>query len=317
MSTAPASRHAESSRLALASYFAWYDLASWDGCNISAGDRPLQPYNSDDPETIAGHIRLAQSAGIDGFTLNWFAPGERTDANFGALLARSAGSNFTSTVIFQRHIWHGSPSPTQANIIEAVRYLIAQYSGHPNFLKIGGRPVIFFTDLPRVPSKSPQQFWAEVRRQADPAHDTIWIAEGLDFSYLSTFDGQYVFKISHAAYPSDYVKSSRWANQVRKWEQTTGQTKLWIATLSPGWDDLRAGCRPDVRAPSALHKVDRGDGAFFTANFQAALASQPDWLWIHSFNEWVEGTYIEPSVQYGERYLDLARESVQQFKSSP
>ena len=308
--------HADVPRLALASYFAWYDADGWSACNISGGDRPAQPYGSDDPAAMARHVQLALSAGIDGFTLNWFAPGERTDANFNTLLAQSAGTSFASTVIFQRHNWPGSPAPNQQNIAAAVRYILDRYGSHPNFLKLNGRPVIFFTDLPRVPSGSPAQFWAAVRQQADPNHTSVWIGEGLDFSYLTVFDGQYVFKITHAAYPQDYVKSSRWASQVRAWENTTGQSKLWVATLSPGWDDLRAGCRPDIRAPSDAHKSDRGDGAFMSANFAAAQASNPDWLWIHSFNEWVEGTYIEPSQLYGDRYLNLARELIQQFKSS-
>ncbi len=63
-----------------------------------------------------------------------------------------------------------------------------------------------------------------------------------------------------------------------------------------------------------MHKREREDGAFYSATFEAALASQPDGLWINSFNEWVEGTYIEPSQQYGERYLQLTREFAARVK---
>ena len=84
--------------------------------------------------------------------------------------------------------------------------------------------------------------------------------------------------------------------------------------MTPGWDDLRAGCKPDVRVPSKSHKRDREDGAFYQATFDAALKSNLDWLWIHSFNEWVEGTYIEPGVFYGDKYMQMTKEFVQQFK---
>ena len=304
-------------KLVLGNYFAWYDADGWDACNISAGDKPLQSYGSDDPQTIARHVQMAMDGGLDGFTLHWFAPGERTDRNFATLLAQSQGKNFRSTVVFSRHIWHGSPAPTQQNVIEAVRYLLDTYSSHPNFLHYQGKPVIFFTDVYRVPvenGQTPQQAWAAIRRQVDPDGQVWWIAEGLDPSYLTTFDGLYVYKITHADYPNDYVKASRWAGQVRAWEQRTGKPKLWIATLTPGWDDMRSGCKPDVRVPSKPHKRDREDGAFYRATFDAALRSNPDWLWIHSFNEWVEGTYIEPSVMYGDKYMQMTREFVQQFK---
>ena len=303
--------------LVLANYFAWYDPDRWGDCNISAGDKPLSPYGSDDPSTFARHVRQALDAGIDGFTLQWFAPGERTDRNLGTLLEQSRGSPFRSTVIFLRQIWGGSPAPTQQNVAEAVRYLLDRYGRHPNFLTIGGNPVLIFADVYRVPvaaGQTPQQAWAAIRAQADPQRQALWIAEGLDPSYLGVFDGLYVYKITHAAYPQDYLKAGRWAGGVRQWQQRTGQPKLWMATISPGWDDLRSGCKADVRVPSKPHKAERQDGAFYQATFEAAMQSHPDILWINSFNEWVEGTYIEPSAQYGDRYLALTKELASKFK---
>jgi len=301
----------------LANYSAWYSEDSWSGCNISAGDRPLRPYNSDDPGNISAQLHQALEVRIDGFTLQWFAPGERTDNNLNTLLTQSQGTPFRSSVVFLRHIWPGSPAATQGNVAEAIRYLLERYGGHPNWLKIEGRPVLFFADMPRVPivgGQTPQQAWAAIRARADPNHAAWWIAEGLQPSYLDVFDGLYVYKVTHAEWPDDYLKDSRWAANVRRWEQKTGQRKLWWGTLTPGWDDLRAGCKPDIRVPSQPHKRARDDGAMYRAPFDAALASQPDGLWINSFNEWVEGTYIEPSVQYGERYLQLTGELAGRFK---
>lgn len=302
-------------RLLLANYFAWYDLGSWDACNISAGDSPLQRYHSDDPAAIARHVQQARGAGVDGFTLQWASPGDRTDRNFAALLAQSAGTDFRSTVIFLRHIW---PGASYANTIEALRYLLAQYAGHPHFLRLQDRPVLFITDLGRVPragGESAQQAWAAIRAQVDPNKAAWWIAEGLDASYLSVFDGLWVYKVSHAAYPNDYAKATRWAGSVSGWEQRTGETKLWVGTLMPGWDDTRAGCRADIRAPSPPFARDRAGGDFYRATFAAAVASAPDLLWIHSFNEWVEGSYIEPSAFYGDAYLTLTRELAAQYKN--
>jgi len=309
--------HERGNRLVLGNYFVWYDAAGWDGCNISDGDRPQNPYNSDDPAAMRRHVEQARDAGLDGFTAQWFAPGERTDQNFARLLDVSQGQNFHSTVVFLRHIWSGSPRPTTANVAEALRYILDRYGGHDSFLRWNGKPVIFFADIYRVPhaaGQTAQQAWQSIRQQADPQHQSWWIAEGLDPSYLAVFDGLYVYKVTHAAYPDDYRKDSRWALNVRRWEERTGQTKLWIATLMPGWDDRRAGCRPNVRVPSQPHKRDRENGAFYRATFDAALQSNPDWLWINSFNEWVEGTYIEPSEHYGDRYLQETKQLVLSWK---
>ena len=304
--------------LALAHYFAWYDAHGWNDCNISAGDRPLQPYNSDDVEAIANHIQLARSVGLNGFTLHWFAPGDRTDRNFAVLLDQSADTDFASTIVFSHHIWHGLYAPNHQKIADALRYVIDEHSQHPNFLRVENKPVIFFTDVYRTTAASshaPQVFWANIREMVDPQRQTIWIAEGLDSSYLETFDGMYVFKVNHANAPHDYEKSSQWAQQVRAWEAHTDQAKLWVATISPGWDDLRSGCKPDVRVPNPRHRLERANGTLYEANFQAALNSNPDWLIVGSFNEWVEGTYIEPSEQYGDTYLRLTDQFIQQFQN--
>jgi hypothetical protein len=302
-------------RLVLANYFTWYDTNTWNGCNVSAGDRPQQPYNSDDPETIARQVRQALSAGIDGFTAQWATPGDRTDRNFANVLAKSQGTGFQSTVVFLRHIW---PGANTGNTIEAIRYLLTQYAGHPNFLKLNGRPVIFFTDVYRVPrsgGSSPQAAWANIRAQVDPNHNAVWIAEGLDPSFLSVFDGLWVYKVTHASSPNDYGKAPRWASRVRAMENQTGQSKLWVGTVMPGWNDLRAGCRPDVRVPSAPYARDRAGGDFYRATYNAAASSNPDLLWVNSFNEWVEGTYVEPGQAYGDAYLNLTRDLAAQFKA--
>jgi len=123
-----------------------------------------------------------------------------------------------------------------------------------------------------------------------------------------------VYKITHAAYPDDYVKASRWAANARKWEASTGKTKIWIGTISPGWDDRRASCKADIRVASAPHKKERSDGAFYRATYNAAIASSPDWIWINSFNEWVEGSYIEPSEKSGDQAMQVTREFARQFK---
>jgi hypothetical protein len=302
-------------RLVLANYFVWYDAGGWGDCNISAGDRPLTPYSSDDPEAIARQVQMAIGAGIDGFTSQWIAPGERTDRNFATLLSRSQGTGFQSTVVFQRHYWAGT-NPTQASTAEAIRYLLDQYGGHPNFLKINGRPVIFFTDVGRAPrgGGSAQDAWAAIRAQADPGRASWWMAEGLDPSFLTVFDGLWLYNVTHASSPNDYVKAPRWAQNVRAWEQRTGQPKLWVATLMPGSDDSRARCKQDVRAPAPPRVRAREDGNFYRATYNAAIGSNPDLLWINSFNEWVEGTYIEPSQFYGDAYLNLTRELAAHFK---
>ena len=62
----------------------------------------------------------------------------------------------------------------------------------------------------------------------------------------------------------------------------------------------------DTRIRSSGFARDRAEGGYFAQSWQAAIASHPNWIVINSFNEWPEGTYIEPSAAYGDQFLGLS-----------
>jgi hypothetical protein len=59
-------------------------------------------------------------------------------------------------------------------------------------------------------------------------------------------------------------------------------------SVGPGYDGRRAGEPPALRG--------RRNGATYDALWAAALAAQPDVVSVTSFNEWGEGTQIEPAA---------------------
>lgn len=80
----------------------------------------------------------------------------------------------------------------------------------------------------------------------------------------------------------------------------------------PGYDDTRlAGQR------GGTFRRDRAGGAYYRETFRGARESGADWVVITSFNEWPEGTYIEPSEAYGDFYLKLTGELVREWKAGP
>ena len=47
------------------------------------------------------------------------------------------------------------------------------------------------------------------------------------------------------------------------------------------------------------------------------MASNPSWAVIVStFNEWMESTQIEPSVQYGDQYLQITRQNADEYRAA-
>src|SRR3974377_2407396 len=85
--------------------------------------------------------------------------------------------------------------------------------------------------------------------------------------------------------------------------------KPWGATVMPGYDDTRLG-----RGSAAFVRA-RDNGSFYRSTWEGALRTQPAMVSITSFNEWPEGTQIEPGVAYGDMYRTITREYSARLKS--
>ncbi len=280
--------------LALAFYYAWYDDNTWTPNQVP--DFPTPRYVSADRGAIERHVDQARGAGIDAFVQSWWGAGNPTDDNFKTLLdvAKSRGFHAAVDLELTSPFINGG----QGAATEALRYLIQNYTGHPGYLRWNGKPVIFFW---RQNMLSPGT-WAAIRASVDPNHNTLWIAEGTDTSYLSQFDGLHGYSVAWTGDPASTLV--RWGNNVRG-----AGDKIFVATAMPGYDDTHIAGR------GGTFRRDRAGGAFYRETFRGAQASGANWVIITSFNEWPEGTYIEPSEAYGDFYLKLTRDLIAAWKS--
>jgi hypothetical protein len=290
-------------RLVLAFYYTWFDEHSWSPARVP--DVPSQTYVSRDRGVMGRHIDQAKGAGIDAFVVSWYGPrvdNNQTETNFRAMLDEAAARGFRLAVDFEvTSPFFGGVGDVQA----ALQTLLNTHAKHPAYLKVGGKPVIFFWRQQRFATGT----WAAVRAAVDPGHNSLWIEEGVDVSPLSVFDGHHLYKVTWNP-PTDLsYTANKFARFVRAAAANLGAPKVYVATAMPGWDDRKLG-RGDSFG------ISREDGAYYERSWQAAIGSSPDWIIITSFNEWPEGTYIEPSQAYGNRYLELTAKWAGAFKSA-
>jgi hypothetical protein len=291
---------ASNERLVLAFYYAWYDRKTWDSGKVP--DVPLTPYASADRQAMARQIDQAQNAGIDAFVLNWWGKGNPTEKNLKTLLDVAAQKGFRVAADFDIN------SPFMGGVeryADNLRHLHTVHAAHSAYLRYQGRPVVFFYNVSRLPVST----WQSIRDQVDPNHDALWIAEGTDLSYQSVFDGHHLYSV---IWPNRIPPSKtlpQWGNRVREYNQEHSTAKLWVATVMPGYDDRKA-------RPGSGFAQSRQGGEYYRQCWQAAIASKAQWVVINSFNEWPEGSYVEPSQAYGNLYLDLTREWAARFKGA-
>lgn len=279
--------------IVMAMYYAWYDQNSWNPAGIS--DQPVSPYRSAERSTIERQVQQAKAAGIDAFALNWWGPGNPTDENLKTLLDVAAKSDFRVTIDFDLN------SPfihNTGDLINDLRYITQYYSSQP-WLRYSGKPVITFYGIRKYDVGT----WRAIRAQADPSNQAIWIGEGDIFSYLSVFDGIHPYSISWS--PDVPSQLASYASRARAYPG-----KIWVPTVMPGYDDTRLG------RGAAGYARNRQGGAFYRQTWEGALATQPAIVSITSWNEWAEGSQIEPSQSYGDTYLQITRQFADRFHST-
>jgi hypothetical protein len=119
--------------------------------------------------------------------------------------------------------------------------------------------------------------WAGVRAQSPPGLRVFAGTQLVGFAAAGKFDGFYTYDFIN--FGAD--KFARLCAQAR------AAHLLCAPSVGPGYDGLRAGESPGGRG--------RRNGETYDALWTAALAASPDIVTITSFNEWGEGTQIEPA----------------------
>jgi hypothetical protein len=308
--------HLGTPRVVLADYMLWYDRDTFDGTktfNIPAAG----PYRSSDPATLSRHLAEAQQACLDGFTPHWYGPFEPvTTGGFERLLAASRATGLRHAALLLTNMW---PGMDEDGLADAIGYVLENWADHPNYLRLGGRPLLLFTDMHRPwgSEAAARAGWARLRATLDPDHESIWMAEGLFTTYNPLFDGLYVYRIDHAEYPQSWLKQPRFARLLRGLEMPGLPLGglYWADTIAPGYDDTRAGnILHDYRSPAPPFARDRRDGGYYADTWAVTAQTGGDFLLVKSFNEWVEGTAIEPGRGYGDLYLDLTCEYANEYR---
>ena len=298
----------------LAFYYVWYDASTFNLRTMSS--LPSQAYNSGDDATISRQISQARAAGVDAFITSWdgINPNGDYEKRLKRLMQLSAGTGFSTTIYFETGYFRNrSPNNTEQAIIDAINYLKANYLDNPNWFHYNGKPVIYFWD-PRaavggVGDSTAAAAWARIRRATDPNFTQIWSVDTINpDAYLPIFDGIHDF--GGAWWGDPGTEDRKFRAMVDNYNQRNGTKKMWMAGVMPGYDDTRVPGRGDT------HIVNRNNGDYYRRSWNGAISSNPEMAAIVTWNEWFEGSAIEPGQQWGDLYLNLTRDYSAAYKGS-
>jgi glycoprotein endo-alpha-1,2-mannosidase len=300
----------------LAFYYGWYGnpetsrrRVHWDKVD-EAGKRignsthypALGPYDSHDPKVLAQHCRWAKEAGISGFIATWWAQGDFHDRGLPLLLEEAHKQGLAITVYLE--------TAHPAQVLADVLYVLEHYGHHPAWLKVNGKPVLFIYG--RAVKELKADGWAKVITEANRRYPggAVFIGDDITKKSARVFDGVHTYNVTGHTAGKSVEEIRAWARVAfPDWIQIAGRDRIACLTIIPGYDDSKLG-RP---APRPI--TDRHAGQAYQALWEQAVAAQPDWILITSWNEWHEGSEIEPSVEYSDVALKTTASFAAKFRA--
>ncbi len=295
-------------------YYQWYFcpegpsgwLFHW---NEGYADYPLMGlYDSVDERVIYAHMSMAKYAGINGLIAHYPFEDPLPAELWSTMLriAEEMGIKLSQSGLRRQDF---------AEIENSI--------SHPAFLKDSGRPVFFFYTPSAISPGQWLQYREEVEENIGPV---VFIGNTINESYLGAFEGfyTYVYITTHPeddgrAYYTHNVKQLRVGPKKMDIDDAFSlaysgnevplELKTFFITVVPGYDDT------NVRSPGLVR--DREEGELYRKLWRTAIDLDADSVIITSWNEWHEGTELEPSTEYGFSYLNLTRVYVERYQGVP
>ncbi len=299
----------QDSLLVGAYYYPWYgEERHWE--EGYKGTPLLGEYDSRSPVVISRHIDWATGHGIDFFMVSWWGPRSYEDETLKSYLLKNplAGS-MRFAILYETGRLKGLSFAEAKKVLEEdFDYLNRTYFSDPRYLRIRGKPVVEIYLARALPKSVLEAIYGyRMKYGFYLLGDLVYWQNPSEASKVRYFDGVTSYNM-HTSVPgilNDF--EGRLREKYGEWLRYLRALGVdFIPSAIPGFDDraVRSGNLPLPRS------VER---------FKEQLMMALDYSWprkiimITSFNEWHEYTSIEPSVEYGMKYLEAVREVVGEY----
>ena len=301
-------------------YYAWYTTATgphgkwnvWGDANDKRAEpKPrgkAQPligyYDSDNPDVVRWHLRLAKAAGIDALLVSWWGGSNVSGKAFEQVIVPTAAEEGVKVAMCSEL------AQFHHDVIKLAKETAAtlkRVKDSPAYLRMEGKPVVYLYQVPFAPKLTLETFGQLQRGVEAEVGPIYWVmdkvsntnnkmtipANWLDVPDISMFGFYGTFSIKRVWAYDDVISDYR-----RVVEAAHGKGKKAFLPVHPGHDN--SGFRPDD-----FFVIPRDEGATLREYLRAATDARADAILVTSFNEWPETTVVEPSSSWADPYQYL------------
>jgi len=269
----------------------------------------IGPYDGRDPITLEYHMLTAKAAGIQGFVADWYGPDDFSDAVFSAMVSAAERYGMKVAVCLEEKAFFppyssaASRAEVQEIMVKHMRHVLEKYTDSPAYLHVNGRPVFFiFTGYGQGDLGQHILSGVEISDVLSRVgtNNLLYVRPLLDAAYFPAVRGSYVWAADGQAHTAYYQA----VREARK----NGQLDYWVGGVYPGFNDTGVwgwGNGPRI--------TERRGTELYEKTWKAALTHDPDAIQIATWNDFEEGTTIEPAREYGFTYLDRTEQFVEDY----
>ena len=262
---------------------------------------------------------INEEAGIGVFAITWWGKNSYEDKSI--LLYLDIANRYGLKLAFHIEPFY----KTAEEFRNQLEYISSKYGEHPALYKFNNKPFYYVYDSYKLSADewkkvlTPNGILTVRNTNLDATFIGLWVHENEgEFFTNSGFDGFYTYFASdgfvYGSTSSNWQYISAFAQQ---------NNMIFIPCVGPGYIDTR------IRPWNGQNEKKRNSGEYYEQMFMSAINVNPNFIGITSFNEWHEGTQIEPAIKkstptytyedYGNDtnsmfYIHKTRELIEEFK---